>query len=732
MRVDRKMSCIAGAFALASLISACGGGGDGSSSSTINPGENGNAGAPNATGAALVSKVIGVVVASDSGLPLSAVRVQLANASITTAADGGFTLENVSISKGAVVRFSREGYADTFVTANAVSDRQADVLARMVPIAAKSTFDNATGTTLVDANSVARVVVPSTSLVDAVTGKAPQGAVSIQIGVIDPAANSANMPGGYMTNTGEALESFGALSLQMRDAAGNKLTMAPGKAATIRLPLSSRSAAPPPTIALLYLDEPTGKWVEEGAATLTGVAPKQFYEGNVTRSAVWNTDRKFPSVSVKGCVVDTAGKPVAGLLLRSDGIGYTGITFSNSDASGKFSIGIRKDSRASITAGYPNKSNSLIAEPTLTDLTLPTCIVSSSIAAPPTMISQPLSITAPANSPALFLIIVAGDEPHTYQWFRNGQPISGATQALLQLPNVTAADNQAVFTVRVSGAGGTVTSEPATLTVGPEIPVAEMRKLIELLYKPGNFSILALAPFDQFSARDGISWINPAVVCATGSVTGSLNGQPIPAGTPIRTGNINLIGTFNQCVVAGQGSTINTGTVESNMMLNFEQRKFEVTSKINNFTRVDNQSPDDRSNTTGNGTVKVTTSNVKTSNGTTNFLTLTPQADATLRDNLTGQVTRFVSGSTAITSVLNSKDEEIKTTFDQASNRFSIDGVGYEANGSLSTGRSSLTGSNGSGQLALARNGYQIGRIFANDNGVFLENNGVVFTMNTK
>ena len=725
MKLDRRMSCVASAFALASLVAACGGGNNGSGSGSS------TAGAPiaeAAPGAASLGKVSGVVVASDSGLPLGAAKVQVGSASIATAADGSFTLDNVSISQGTVVRLAREGYVDTFVTIKLVADKQASVIARMVPVAANSTFDNAVGTTLVDANSVARVVVPPASLVDAVSGKAPQGAVSIQIGLIDPASNSANMPGDYTTNTAAALESFGAISLQMRDAAGNKLAMAPGKTATIRIPLSSRSAAPPPTIALLYLDEATGKWVEEGSATLTGIAPRQFYEGTVARAAVWNVDRKLESVFVNGCVVDTAGKPVGGLRLRSDGMNYTGVSFGDSDASGKFKIGIRKGSRASIAASYPSKSNSIVAEPTLTDVTLPTCIVATPITAPPVFISSPLSITAPANSPALFIVLVANDGALTYQWFRNGQLITGATRAVLQLSNVTAADNQAVFTVRVTGPSGSVTSEPATLTVGPELSVADAEKLIELLFKFDYFYGLALAPLDYFSTLVGDRWINPATVCRTGSASGSLNGQPIPAGTPLGIGKFNLIGTFNNCAVARDAGTINSGTVDITMTLDAERHQLDATSKISNFTQVFNPTAGDRIDITGNGTVKVTAGEVKNASGSTRLLTLMPQPDTTLRDNLTGQTTQFISGNVAITSVFNNKDEEIKTTLDQVSNRFSIAGVSYESNGSLTTSRSSLTGANGAGQIALSRNGYQIGRVFANDSGIFLENNGVIIT----
>ena len=56
----------------------------------------------------------------------------------------------------------------------------------------------------------------------------------------------------------------------------------------------------------------------------------------------------------------------------------------------------------------------------------------------------------------------------SYQWQKNGSNISGATAASYTTPPVTTADNGAQFTVTVSNQAGSVTSNPATLTVNPD------------------------------------------------------------------------------------------------------------------------------------------------------------------------------------------------------------------------------------------------------------------------
>ena len=65
---------------------------------------------------------------------------------------------------------------------------------------------------------------------------------------------------------------------------------------------------------------------------------------------------------------------------------------------------------------------------------------------------------------ATFYVFAAGTAPLTYQWYRNGAAIGGATSATYSLAT-SAADNNAVFTVTVTNGAGSVTSAPATLFV---------------------------------------------------------------------------------------------------------------------------------------------------------------------------------------------------------------------------------------------------------------------------
>ncbi len=82
---------------------------------------------------------------------------------------------------------------------------------------------------------------------------------------------------------------------------------------------------------------------------------------------------------------------------------------------------------------------------------------------------QPLSVTADPGGTATFDVGVFSTSAETYQWYKNGQPISGATEATLTLSGLTWEDAGS-YTVLVTNDSDSVTSLPATLTIGGEGP----------------------------------------------------------------------------------------------------------------------------------------------------------------------------------------------------------------------------------------------------------------------
>ncbi|TVR49360.1 MAG: hypothetical protein EA425_12505 [Puniceicoccaceae bacterium] len=85
---------------------------------------------------------------------------------------------------------------------------------------------------------------------------------------------------------------------------------------------------------------------------------------------------------------------------------------------------------------------------------------------PPLIPTPPASASLVAGQTALFTVDPEGTGPFTFQWFRNGQPIAGATESSHRIPFVSPGQAGA-YTVEVSGPGGTTISEAATLAVSP-------------------------------------------------------------------------------------------------------------------------------------------------------------------------------------------------------------------------------------------------------------------------
>lgn len=82
----------------------------------------------------------------------------------------------------------------------------------------------------------------------------------------------------------------------------------------------------------------------------------------------------------------------------------------------------------------------------------------------PLILSQPKNVTASAGQSAMFSVSVAAIPDATYQWFRNGAAIRGATGATLNLANISARD-AGRYSVSVTNRAGSATSAAAALTV---------------------------------------------------------------------------------------------------------------------------------------------------------------------------------------------------------------------------------------------------------------------------
>jgi hypothetical protein len=115
------------------------------------------------------------------------------------------------------------------------------------------------------------------------------------------------------------------------------------------------------------------------------------------------------------------------------------------------------DNNAQFTAEVTNSAGNATSNAAVLTVTNPTVA--------PGITAQPASQSVIAGKTASFSVTATGTAPLTYQWSKNGTPISGATGSTYTTPAETTADNNAKFTVAVSNSAGSATSNAATLTV---------------------------------------------------------------------------------------------------------------------------------------------------------------------------------------------------------------------------------------------------------------------------
>jgi autotransporter-associated beta strand protein len=88
---------------------------------------------------------------------------------------------------------------------------------------------------------------------------------------------------------------------------------------------------------------------------------------------------------------------------------------------------------------------------------------------PPTITTQPQSLTVSAGNPAAFSLTASGSAPLSYQWQKDGTNLSGATLTTYAIASVGGSD-AGTYTVTVTNAFGSVTSSNAALTVNAPEP----------------------------------------------------------------------------------------------------------------------------------------------------------------------------------------------------------------------------------------------------------------------
>jgi Immunoglobulin I-set domain len=167
----------------------------------------------------------------------------------------------------------------------------------------------------------------------------------------------------------------------------------------------------------------------------------------------------------------------------------------------------------------------------------------------PTTITQPENQTVTVGQIATFNVVATGTGPFSYQWYKDGVAISGATSSTYTTPATVTADSGSAYTVTVSNAAGEATSVAATLTVKRSTPIAA--SLVPSPSTPPYKGSVTLVPtFSGGTAVIGSTGVGSSDITAAASSGGS---YPTPALTSSRT--------YTLTVTSPKGNVVSTTCV---------------------------------------------------------------------------------------------------------------------------------------------------------------------------
>jgi hypothetical protein len=233
----------------------------------------------------------------------------------------------------------------------------------------------------------------------------------------------------------------------------------------------------------------------------------------------------------------------------------------------------------------PVSSLSYIAAMTITGSSTFCNVTLSNSSMAPSITTQPVSQSVTAGQMATFSVATTGSTPLTYQWMKNGVSVSGANSSNHSTPVTTITDNGAQFTVSVSNASGTASSNSALLTVTAPIiaPAITLQPLAQSVTvgQVATFSVAATgtAPMTYQWNRNSSPIIGAtSSLYTTALTTASDNGSQFTVRVSNSAGNVlSIPATLTvKAVSLPPGCLLSAGTWVSTPLTQVQTSSFRI------------------------------------------------------------------------------------------------------------------------------------------------------------
>ncbi len=285
----------------------------------------------------------GQVKNSATGKGLADVKVSIGDLTTTTDAEGYYSFSHLSASEEAVVNFEKEGYllGSKKIQLRSLSgeDTQSSNYLEYSMFAYDYQWDQKSS----DEISSPRINIDASVSYTNTKGKLYNGMMSVNLTILDNNEEELlnAFPGTFKginsNGTLVQFETYGLISISLKDSNGNALSFAEGETGTVIFNKVS-SSEKPDTLPLWYYDYEQGLWFEEGSAQLQADGS---YKGEISHLGTWSLNKPLEEEAgiYRGRILNKDGLPLSEVRLQAIGDNWISSDLST-DENGVFEIAV--------------------------------------------------------------------------------------------------------------------------------------------------------------------------------------------------------------------------------------------------------------------------------------------------------------------------------------------------------------------------------------------------------